>query len=202
MKKGLFIVIEGIDGSGKGTQSKKLYKWLKRERHESYLTYEPTDGIIGRVIREGLKKGSLDPVTEALLFAADRREHQSEISSEIENGKIVVCDRYLSSSAAYQGAHGIDIEWIDKINNFALKPDLLIILDVKPELALKRINSRGAKTDYFEKVEFLRKVREIYLTYSEAWIVDASRSVEEVHEEIKGIVKRSLLKRNNRNWGE
>ncbi|MFQ5800907.1 MAG: dTMP kinase [Candidatus Hydrothermarchaeales archaeon] len=190
MRKGIFVVIEGIDGSGKGTQSKLLYRWLKKRGYEVFLTKEPTDSKIGRIIREGLKEGKLDPTSEALLFAADRKQHTTQISSELERNKVVISDRYLPSSLAYQGAHGLDGEWINNINKSALRPNLLIILDIDPEVAMERVNSRGKKTDYFEKLDFLKKVREIYLNHPEGLIVDASRPVDEVHEEIKRIVSR------------
>ncbi len=153
MKKGLFIVIEGIDGSGKGTQSRLLCDWLNNQGYDSVLTVEPTDGEIGVVLRSCLEKGSLKPAAEALLFAADRVEHTAWIESEIDMGRIVVSDRYLQSSLAYQGAHGLDSEWIADMNQFARKPDLLIILDIDPQNALERVNQRGGKTDYFEKID-------------------------------------------------
>jgi dTMP kinase len=191
-KKGLFIVIEGIDGSGKGTQSKLLYNWLGKKGYDAQLTQEPTEGKIGMIIRGGLKGGGFDPTTEALLFAADRRQHTTLIQTELKKGKVVVCDRYVQSSLAYQGAHGLDSGWLESINNFALKPDVVILLDLSPELALERVNSRGKKTDYFEKMEFLKRVREIYLNQPEVLVVDASRSIDEVHETIKGVVLRFL----------
>ena len=192
MKKGMFIVIEGIDGSGKGTQTRILCTWLKKQGYEVFQTHEPTDSKIGKIIREGLKEGNFDPIVEALLFAADRRQHTTRILSEIKKGKIVVCDRYVQSSFAYQGAHDLDIGWIVSINNFALKPDLLIVLDIDPKLALERVNSRGKKTDYFEKLEFLKKVRSIYLNQPDALVVDARKSIDEMGAEIRKIVSRAF----------
>jgi dTMP kinase len=192
MRKALFLVFEGIDGSGKGTQSKMLSKWLMEKGYDVFLTSEPTDGKIGKIIRESLKKDGLDPVIESLLFAADRKQHTIEISAELKRNRLVICDRYFYSSIAYQGAHGIDLKWIKTINKFALKPDFHLILDVKPEIALERVNSRGGKTDYFEKLELLKRVREIYLNQDDALVVDASRSVEEVQREIRAVVLRFL----------
>jgi dTMP kinase len=193
MKKGLFIVIEGIDGSGKGTQSKLLCKWLNEQGFNSVLTMEPTDGIIGNVLRKCLENRIITPAAEALLFAADRVEHTDWIESKTQNGSFVVCDRYLQSSLAYQGAHGIDLKWITDLNRFAREPDLIIILDIDPKLALERVNSRGEKTDYFEKIDFLTKVRKIYLDQMDGFVIDASNSVEEVQESIQRVV-RSFLK--------
>lgn len=193
MKKGLFIVIEGIDGSGKGTQSRLLCDWLNHQGYDSVLTVEPTDGKIGEVLRICLENGSLTPAAEALLFAADRVEHTAWIKSKIGSGRIVVSDRYLQSSLAYQGAHGIDSVWIVDMNRFAIKPDIIIILDIDPKLALVRVNRRGGKTDYFEKIDFLTKVRKIYLDQTKVLVVDASKKVEDVQTDIQGVV-RSFLK--------
>ena len=189
MKKGLFIVIEGIDGSGKGTQSKLLCDWLNKQGFDSILTVEPTDGEIGKVLRRGLEKGSFKPASEALLFAADRVEHMTFIGLEIEGGRNVVSDRYMQSSLAYQGAHGIDSEWIEGLNRFARKPDLLIILDLDPKLALERVSRRGGKTDYFEKIDFLTKVRRIYLDQTDGLVVDASKPVADVQDDIRRVVQ-------------
>jgi len=193
MKKGIFIVVEGIDGSGKGTQSQMLCDWLNEQGFDSVLTVEPTDGEIGRVLRKGLEKGSLKPASEALLFAADRVEHAGWIVAETDSGRIVVSDRYLQSSFAYQGAHGLDAKWIMELNRFAPVPDLLIILDIDPKLALERVNRRGGKTDYFEKLDFLSKVREIYLNQPDGFIIDASKPVEAVQVDIQRVVG-SILK--------
>jgi dTMP kinase len=193
MKKGLFIVIEGIDGSGKGTQSRLLCDWLRESGFDSILTMEPTDGEIGRALGKCLEKGSLKPAAEALLFAADRVEHTAWIDSETREGRYVVCDRYMQSSLAYQGAHGVDAKWIVDLNKFAKEPDLLIILDLNPDHALERVNSRGEKTDYFEKIDFLSKVRKIYLDLPEGIVIDASKTVEEVQADIQRVM-RSFLK--------
>lgn len=192
MKPGIFIVIEGIDGSGKGTQSKALFNWLKKRKIEVILTQEPTKSNIGLILREGFKKGGFDPITEALLFAADRKPHTTYIKTELQKGRVVISDRYLCSSLAYQGAHGLDLKWIRTINNFALVPKLFIVLDLDPEVALERVNSRGKKTDYFENLEFLKKVRAIYLDQPDGMVVDASKSSDKVHEEIKRIVLKLL----------
>lgn len=191
MKKGLFIVIEGIDGSGKGTQARLLHGWLKERKYDVLFTSEPTDSMVGSVIRKNLRGGGLDATTEALLFAADREIHNSEIRSGIEDGKIVLSDRYVYSSLAYQGARGLNEDWIKNINRSTIVPDLLIILDISPEIAIKRVNNRKRREEYFENVEFLKRVREIYLK-QEGVIIDASKSIEEVHREIKKVTSRFL----------
>ncbi|RMF89655.1 MAG: dTMP kinase [Methanobacteriota archaeon] len=192
MTQGRFIVIEGIDGSGKGTQAEMLCQWLLEKGYDAALTTEPTEGEIGRLLRKGLGKGAFDPVTEALLFAADRKVHTREIEDMMRAGRWVVCDRYLPSSLAYQGARGVELDWIREINRGSLDPDLLLILDIEPELALERINSRRRRTEYFERPGFLKKVRDLYLALGEGIVIDASKSAEEVHEDVKRAVSAVL----------
>lgn len=199
MKKGLFIVFEGIDGSGKGTHAKLLLKWLIKNNYEAVLTTEPTDSDIGKLLREKLQTGGLDARSEALLFAADRVQHDRYISYETQCGRIVISDRYVHSSIAYQGARGLDIEWIKTINDSALRPDILILLDIDPELAIERVNRRSKKGDYFEELEFLKKVRAGYLDQG-ALVVDSSAKIEKVHEEIVRITSNILRKSYRNDW--
>ena len=198
----MFIVVEGIDGSGKGTHTKLLNRWLKEKGHDTYLTAEPTTTDIGQVLREGLKKGKFDAKTEALLFAADRSEHMEKIISNLEKGKIVITERYYYSSIAYQGASGVSIKWIAEINRFAHKPDLTLILDIEPEEGLHRISSKNSlrsstrEKEYFEKRDFLGKVREIYLDlkdeHDEIIVMDASGPMDEVQTTIRRKVSHAL----------
>ncbi len=198
----MFIAIEGIDGSGKGAQCKLLNRWIKERGHDTFLTAEPTRGPIGKVIREALRKGSLDPRTEALLFAADRSGHVKEMEDKLRAGKVVITERYFYSSIAYQGAAGVSTEWLKEINRFTRKPDLVVLLDLPPELALERITSdrslRGAvrEREYFEKKEFLGRVREIYLDLEKEsdnfYKIDAGRSMDEVQTTIRKQVGKLL----------
>ncbi|MFQ6135928.1 MAG: dTMP kinase [Candidatus Hydrothermarchaeales archaeon] len=198
----MFIAIEGIDGSGKGTHAKLLNRWLKEKGHETFLTSEPTTGEIGAVLRKGLKHGNFDSKTEALLFAADRSEHVEEILEKMEEGKVVITERYLYSSMAYQGASGVSIKWISEINRFAPRPDLTLLLDISPEEGLKRISSRNSlrsstrEKEHFEKREFLGKVRAIYLDLEkenkDIRVIDALGSIDEVQTAIRRKVSRAL----------
>lgn len=186
------MVIEGIDGSGKGTQSRLIKDWLEERGHQVLFTQEPTDGEVGRLLRKKLLEGDLAPETEALLFAADRREHQSEITMALSKGSIVICDRYLPSSLAYQGARGVNLDWIREINRFARIPDRVFLLDLEPEKALERINNRLRKLDYFEKTEFLKKVRNIYLELDDMIVVDASKPEEDVFHDLAAVLRAPL----------
>jgi len=194
-KRGIFICIEGIDASGKTTQSRRLVKKLLRNGYDALYTTEPTKGPIGRLIRRYLLKGGerIPSLVEALLFAADRVEHvQKEIQPALEAGKIVVSDRYVYSSLAYQGAMGLDIGWIEKINRWAVKPDLAVYLDVPPDVLVKRIRR---KPSIMENLENQRKVREVYLKLVEEGrlvLIDGNRPVKEVAEEVWKTVSRLL----------
>ncbi|KON28091.1 hypothetical protein AC481_02845 [miscellaneous Crenarchaeota group archaeon SMTZ-80] len=161
MNHGVFFAIEGIDGSGKTTQSRDLVDSLIKNGFNAVYTMEPSKGYIGTFIKEKIiinKKVS--PEVEALLFAADRFEHiDSEILPLLRKGKIVVSDRYVHASIAYQGAQGIDLEWIESLNYFTIEPDLAIYIDVPPSIGISR---KKGKKSVFENLESLSKVRKIY----------------------------------------
>ncbi len=143
-KKGIFIVIEGLDGSGKTTQATLLAKRLS-QNHNVLLTAEPSRGKIGTFIRESClyEDKRLPTEAEALLFAADRIEHMySEVKPALDEGKLVICDRYIYSSLAYQGSAGLSLEWIKTINARALQPDFSIFIDVAPERVIERLQTK------------------------------------------------------------
>ncbi|MCW4010871.1 MAG: dTMP kinase [Candidatus Bathyarchaeota archaeon] len=163
-RKGAFIVIEGLDGSGKTTQAKLLAAKLKKS-HGAVYTAEPSRGKIGKFIRNHILYGEERPPTsvEALLFAADRIDHvQTEVAPALERGQLVVSDRYLYSSLAYQGSAGLGLQWIEALNQHALKPDLALFIDVDPETVLGRLRR---KKSVMETLETQRSVRQVYLHY-------------------------------------
>jgi len=165
-QKGVFIVIEGLDGSGKTTQTYLLAQKLSKN-YPVNLTAEPSRGKIGTFIRQCClyEDKRLPTEAEALLFAADRIEHlQNEIKPALDEGKIVVCDRYTYSSLAYQGSAGLSLDWIKTINARALQPDFAIFIDVPPEKVLERLQR---KKSVMETLETQQKVREVYLKYVE-----------------------------------
>lgn len=152
-----FIVLEGIDGSGTTTLLKNLYSALTEINTEVYGTCEPTDGPIGRQIRSILRKEyNVDPLSLAQLFCTDRREHVREIKNQLKSG-MVLCDRYLFSSLAYQS---LDCGW-DKIwewnQEFPL-PEKLIFLDLPAETAQKRMHHRGEDQELFENLSIQDKI--------------------------------------------
>ncbi len=166
---GLFIVFEGVDGSGKSTQIKRLANKLKIAKHDIYETFEPSDGVVGTLVRDMLKgKVEIDQRTIALLFAADRTDHlvnkKNGVADKVENGKTVLCDRYYFSSYAYHSQY-MDMDWVIKANSInanILKPDLNIFIDVDPEDCFKRLKKRQADLELYEKIEVIKKVRQLY----------------------------------------
>lgn len=193
-KRGAFICLEGLDGSGKTTQAKMLAEKLKAGYNAVYTT-EPSRGKIGAFIRKHCLYGEkrLPSAVEALLFAADRMEHvTTEILPAIEQGRLVISDRYLYSSIAYQGAAGLSIKWIETINEYAFKPDLAVFIDVDPKTAMKRLKLNKS---LMENLETQQKVREIYLKFVEKGHlirVHGNQPKNAVARELYAVVKRFL----------
>ncbi|MEM2273241.1 MAG: dTMP kinase [Candidatus Bathyarchaeia archaeon] len=196
-KRGLLICVEGLDKSGKTTQSKLLVKNLREMGFDAFYTSEPSNGEIGKFIeRYVLRRDKRIPIpAEALLFAADRIVHaESEIKPLLDKGKIVVSDRYIYSSLAYQGAAGLDLEWIMEINKMAPKPDLAIYLDVPAEVVMERIQ-KGRRRSIMESLGVQIKVREIYLKLVKEGLlllINGNRPIMEVSRDIQKIVLERL----------
>jgi dTMP kinase len=194
--RGIFICVEGLDGCGKTTQAKLLVKRLRAD-YDAVYTAEPSDGKIGELIkRRYLHADKRGPaVVEALLFAADRLEHlKSDVLPALNERKLVVSDRYVYSSLAYQGAAGLDLKWIEKINEHAVRPDLALFIDVEPETVIRRLKR---KRSVMENLETQLKVREIYLRFVDEGAlvrVDGNRSKTQVAREIASTVKGFLKK--------
>jgi dTMP kinase len=193
-KKGVFICIEGVDGCGKTTQAKLLAKKLGKS-HNTLYTAEPSRGNIGTFIRKRCLYGEkrLSTAVEALLFAADRVEHvENEIRPALSEGQLVISDRYVYSSLAYQGAAGLSLEWIEKLNEHALKPDLAVFLDVELETVMNRLKS---KRSVMENMETLQKVQDVYLKFvakGDLVRIDGNRSKDEVAEALSTLVLKFL----------
>ncbi len=167
--KGIFIVFEGIDGSGKSTQIQNISKRLKAQNLKLYTTFEPTDGPVGSLIRQMLTgKIKTDQRTIASLFAADRTDHltnqKNGIKQKIDQGEMVLCDRYYFSSYAYHAQY-IDLDWVIHINSLnaeILKPDLTIFIDVDPDICIERIKQSRSQFEMYEKIDVMKKVRANY----------------------------------------
>lgn len=191
-----FIVFEGIDGSGLSTQSQLLKEYLTKTSAKILLTKEPTDGLIGMLIRNTLRKRlKFDDTTLALLFAADRTDHLANIKFDAHD--YVISDRYYISNFAYQ-SQTIDLNFLIEINKFARKPDLVIFLDVKPETCIERITHNREHIELYENIEKLITTKENYLKIIahlrknfdlNVVFVDGNRSIEEVRKDIEGAVE-------------
>ena len=194
----MLIVIEGIDGAGTTTQARLLCDRLRNAGTACHLTREPSDGPVGKLLREILAgaHAPTDATTLSLLFAADRADHiQREVDPAIARGEIVVSDRWYHSSLAYQGT-GEERTWIRELNARARTPDLTIYLDVDPELAATRRADAGRPDELFDAIETQRRVAAGYratidlLRQSERIeVVDGAAPVEPVANRIAGLVE-------------
>jgi dTMP kinase len=193
-EKGVLIVIDGIDGTGKTTQAKRLLEKLRKGGFDAVYFREPSDTPWGLEIkRKAARPGSLSPEEELTLFQKDRMENvEKNIKPALRAGKVVVLDRYYFSTMAYQGARGIDPEMIKQLNeSFVVRPDLVFILDILPSEGLRRIEkNRPNLEEHFEKEDYLVKVREIFRSIEGKNIhhLDASRSEEAVYTGIEKTV--------------
>ncbi|HEX2924916.1 MAG TPA: dTMP kinase, partial [Ruminiclostridium sp.] len=167
MKKGIFITFEGTDGSGKTTQIRRLENYMKEKGYDVVLSREPGGTRVSEIIRALIldpQNKEIVPLTEMILYAASRAQHVAEvIEPAVENGKIVICDRYVDSSYAYQGGgRGMDLKTIADVNRIAINgtvPDITFFLDIDPEISIRRrINSTGADRIEQEKLEFHQRV--------------------------------------------
>lgn len=192
---GVFIVIEGVDGSGKSTVCRRAEEALSSRGVRTVVTAEPTREGIGAFIRSG-SAGRISQRTEALLFVADRNDHTERISREVDGGAAVICDRYFASTVAYQSAKldgdSSDRDWLIQINSdFTDRADVTILLDIDPREGLSRVDSRGEDISKFENLAFLEQVRENYLRLAEEFgfrVVDASRGEDEVFSDVMSII--------------
>jgi len=206
MSKGIFIAFEGIDGSGKSTQVKLLTNKLKENGHKVYSTFEPTDSPIGSIIRNVFNHRIIaDNRTIAGLFVADRLDHllneTNGILKKIEDGYIVITDRYYFSSYAYHGVH-MPMDWVINSNSMSsdlLKPTINIYVDICPDESMSRITKDRSLIELYENKEYLKEVREKYFEAFEKLkeqenisIIDGNRKPEIISDEIWSQVK-SLL---------
>ena len=198
--KGIFITFEGIDGCGKSTQCELLKNYLEDNNKDYIFVREPGGTVIGERIREILldkKNTQMDPRTELLLFEAARAQITDEvIKPALEEGKIVLCDRFFDSSSAYQGmARGMGMDFVAGLNMAAtggLKPDVTFFFDISAEEALERRGKRGEASDRIELagLKFQEDVRRGYLELAKSSegrviTIDASRGIDEIFEVVK-----------------
>ena len=204
--KGYFISFEGIDGSGKSTQIQKLAEFLESHDFDIVITREPGGSTGGEEIRNLLLQGKVDrwsPETEILLFTAARRDHLERIIlPALEEGKIVICDRFTDSTRMYQGMRGVNLRnLVDTLNEKVIKfdPDLTIVIDINPKISLKRAKSRKTVEERFENfgVDLQMKMRKGFLELAKEFgnrveVVDGQQSIEKLAQDICSLVKAKL----------
>jgi len=204
--KGYFISFEGIDGSGKSTQIQKLAEFLGALDFDTIITREPGGSVGGEEIRNLLLQGNVDrwsAETEILLFTAARRDHlERVILPALKEGKIVICDRFTDSTRMYQGMRGANLRnLIDTLNEKVInfEPDLTIIIDINPEISLKRAKSRKIVEERFEDfgVDLQMKMRKGFIELAKEFgdrieVVDGQQSVDKLAQDICSLVKAKI----------
>ena len=204
--KGYFISFEGIDGSGKSTQIQKLAEFLGALDFDIVITREPGGSVGGEEIRNLLLQGNVDrwsAETEILLFTAARRDHLERIIlPALEEGKIVICDRFADSTRMYQGMRGPNLRnLVDSLNEKVIKfdPDLTILIDINPEISLKRAKSRKTVEERFEDfgVELQMKMRKGFIELAKEFsnrieVVNGQQSADNLTQDICSLVKAKI----------
>jgi dTMP kinase len=198
---GIFIDIEGLDGSGSSTQISLLSKDLKEKGYKVFVTKEPTNNVVGGLIR-GVLTNSLQLPADGLqlLFAADRAHHlEREIIPMLRSGSIVITDRYFWSTMAF-GSINLPLDWLVELNRFFLVPDATFFIDVSPKTCVERIKKDRFEIELFETEEKLKKVRESYQKIMDRFpkdveIVNGERSIEEISRDIlEKVIKNRKIK--------
>ncbi len=206
----MFITFEGIEGTGKSTQIHNVKKHFEAQGKEVFLTLEPGGSRVGTELRKMLlhvDNNDITPIAELFLYLADRAQHIAQVvRPQLEAGKVVLCDRFADSTMVYQGyGRGLDVPTLKKLNDVAVDdcwPDLTIVLDIDPEIGLKRAMLRNiedgkAKEEgrfEAEHISFHRRIREGYLTWAalnhdRIKVADATSTPEDVFERIKAIIE-------------
>ncbi len=186
---GKFIVFEGLDGSGITTQATLLRNYFISKNKDAVLTKEPTEGLMGGLIKSCLKKEwNTSPLALQMLFAADRAHHlQSEIEPTLKKGKLVICDRYILSSYAF-GSLEVSLPVLKQLNSYFRKPHITILIDTQPKICMERMKKARPHVELFEEEHKLEQIRRNYLSmknlFPETYIVDGNRAPEEVLGEI------------------
>ncbi|MHA1584507.1 MAG: dTMP kinase [Promethearchaeota archaeon] len=189
---GLFFVLDGIDGCGKSTQTALISDYFLKNQIKILRTAEPSNGDLGKILRKILKDPETPAALDSLVFAADRIDHcNSEILPALQEGKIVLSDRYRESSYVYQSiqgqSSGITLDWIKELNKFSLEPDLTFILDLDPKIALERKfkqnQDAGAEMEKFENINFQKAIRKAFLD-----LVNGEEQIEKKNKTFKYII--------------
>lgn len=205
-RRGFFLVFEGIDGAGTTSQQAWLCQRLSDLHIAAYKTAEPTGNPVGKLIRQVLRgeHAPFSPHALALLFASDRADHLArEIEPALASGQVVVCDRYVLSSLAYQTAAGVPLSQVEQANATFPTPDLTIYFDLPVEIAAQRRAKRGQAQEIFEVDDVQREVARLYRQQAQAWqragkpiqFIDAARSFEEVSAQLEALIVPAMSSR-------
>jgi len=196
--KGKFIVFDSLDGAGNSTQVKLLADYLNKIGKRTHITKEPTSGLIGGLIKSQLTHDwKSSQICLQLLFSADRAYHlEKEIVPLLRKGINVISDRYFFSTMAYGNLEINDLDWLIEINKKFILPDLTFFLKVSPKICIERIKKDRFEITLFEKEKVLEKVWQNYeilaKKFKNVFVIDGERSIDEISEEIRDIVKKKL----------
>ncbi|HLC77389.1 MAG TPA: dTMP kinase [archaeon] len=193
---GKLYVFEGLDGAGITTQATLLRNHFLNKEKDAILTKEPTDGLVGGIIKACLRgEWKTNPLTLQMLFAADRAHHlNTEIEPAMKKNKIVICDRYVLSSLVF-GALNTNLDILKQINSHFMKPHITIVIDTNPKICLERMKKARHHVELFEEEQKLVQIRQNLLTmkkyFPETYFIDGNRTPQEVHEDVKKLVAKT-----------
>ncbi|HLD39410.1 MAG TPA: dTMP kinase [archaeon] len=190
---GKFYVFEGLDGSGLTTQAALLRNYFLSKDKEAVLTKEPTDGLIGGIIKAALRdEWKTNPLALQMLFAADRAHHlTTEIEPALKKNKIVICDRYILSSLVY-GSLNTSMDVLKQLNAHFLKPHMTIVVDTNPKICMERMKKGRHHVELFEEEHKLVQIRQNLISlkkyFPDTYFVDGNRKPDEVFEDVKKLI--------------
>lgn len=194
---GKFLVMEGLDGAGITTQATLLRNYFVGKGRDALLTKEPTDGLIGGVIKACLRKEwKTDPLTLQMLFATDRSHHlTTEIEPALKDGKIVMCDRYILSSLAF-GSIYVSLDTLKKLNTNFRKPNMTIVIDTHPRVCMERMQKARHHVELFEDEHKFEQIRRNLISlkkyFPETYFVDGNRPADAIAAEVRKLVEENL----------
>ena len=195
--RGKFIVFEGLDGSGITTQATLLRNDFISKGKEALLTKEPTEGLLGGIIKASLRgEWKTDPITLQMLFASDRSHHLiTEIEPTLKDGKIVICDRYVLSTLAFGGLQ-VSLDLLKQLNANFLKPNLTIFLDTQPKICMDRMKKARHHVELFEQEHKLEQIRKNFISlkgyFPDTYVIDGNRTPQEILNDVIKVVKKAI----------
>ncbi|MFC2142859.1 dTMP kinase [Candidatus Aenigmatarchaeota archaeon] len=196
---GKFIVFEGLDGSGLTTQATMLKNYLLAKNKKVALTKEPTDGLIGGIIKARLRsEWKTSSKVLQMLFAADRAHHvENQIEPALRSGKTVICDRYILSTLAF-GVIDVPLKMLNQLNSSFRKPNMTFIIDTQPKICIERIKKSRPQIEIYEEENKLQQIRRNYKSlknyFPDTYVIDGNRDVNKVFEDVQKIITKNMLR--------